>query len=160
MQAIDWTKQDQRQSVGYIVECDLSVPTHLHKKFAAMPLAQEKYKVDVSELSDYSAKCQRVVSGDGKNRPSAEKLCGTYHPKKNFVVNYVNLQHFLAQGFILDNIHHVISFTQSPFLRKYLKIMSERLRNANTDFKRAIIKSLINSIYGKLIECVQRYQDV
>lgn len=160
MRAIDWSKQDRCQNVGYIVECDLSIPVHLHKKFAAMPLAQEKYKVDVSELSDYSAECQRVISGDGKNRPSAEKLCGTFHPKKNFVVHYVNLKHFLAQGMILDKIHRVISFTQSPFLSKYLKIMSEKRRNADSDFKRAIIKLLINSIYGKLIECVRRYQDV
>lgn len=159
MDAVDWLKQERRQSVGYIIECDLIVPEHLHEKFSAMPLAQEKYTVDESEMSDYSVQCQHIIGG-GKKIPKSEKLCGTLHEKKNFLVHYVNLKHFLEEGLILDKVHRVITFSQSPFLRDYVKMMSERRKNATTDFERTIIKLLVNSIYGKLIEGVRKYMDV
>jgi hypothetical protein len=38
---------------GYIVECDLEYPKHLHNTHKAIPLAAEKLKVSIEDLSEY-----------------------------------------------------------------------------------------------------------
>lgn len=159
--ATDWLKQDREQSEGYFVECDLFVPPHLHAKFSAMPLAPEKYEIHEDEMSLYSRECHKIIGGgNGRQKYSSEKLCGTLHRKENYLSHYVNLRHYLEQGLILEKVHRVIAFKQAPFLRDYITLMTEKRKQAKTEFEKSLIKICINSIYGKCIQGLRDYMTV
>ena len=52
------THPDEDDETGYIIECDLGVPSHLHDLFADYPLAPEKLSINPTMLSPYQ---QRLV---------------------------------------------------------------------------------------------------
>ena len=52
------THPNEDDKTGYIIECDLDVPSHLHDLFADYPLAPEKLSINPTMLSPYQ---QRLV---------------------------------------------------------------------------------------------------
>ena len=154
---IDWTKQSQDQSTGYIIECDLSYPKSLHEAHAEFPLAPEKYSPPFQEMSPFSQNAFCSVYGrsaatlDPTRAISGPKLCGTFHDKKYYALHYLNLQYYLRKGLVLTKIHRVLSFTQSAFLSDYISQASLDRKYAKSADMKSIIKTRINAIYGKML---------
>ena len=58
-------------------------------------------------------------------RPTATTLAPNLRAKTNYVVHYRNLKYYLKQCMVLIKIHHVLAFTQSPWLTsKLMKIQN------------------------------------
>jgi hypothetical protein len=52
---LKFQEMTEDQKIGYIVECDLVYPKHLHELHASFPLAPESIEIDSTMLSPYAA---------------------------------------------------------------------------------------------------------
>ena len=50
----------------------------------------------------------------------------TLHTKKNYVLYIENLNLYLSLGVKLGKVHRVLEFDQSPFLKDYINIKTEK----------------------------------
>jgi len=118
---------------GYIVEVDLEIPPKLHSKF-----------------EDFTICPERLRTSNKKNVPP--KLIATLHKKEHYVTHYRYLQVLLKNGFKLTKIHRGISFFQTPWLKQYIDLNTERRKAAKSEFEKNFFKLMNNSVYGKMLE--------
>ena len=90
--------------IGFIVECDLTYPEHLHDAHNDFPLAAEKMVVQKSEWSPYMQKLA-TENGIGKNYRGVEKLIPHLGPRKHYVTHFLNLAYCIKQGMKLEKNH-------------------------------------------------------
>ena len=81
-----------------------------------------------------------------------EKLVPNLRNKVKYVVHYRNLQHYLSLGMWLIEIHRVLKFKQSNWLKKNIEFNTEKRNNAVSEFEKNFFKLLINCIRGKSME--------
>lgn len=94
---------DDDAPVGYIFEVDLFYPPELHNKHA-----------------DYPFCCEKVPVPDSSGH--IEKLLLTLSSKTNYVIHYQMLKMALSHGLVLTNIHRVLTFNQSRWLKPYIEL--------------------------------------
>lgn len=90
--------EDAGGDKGYIVEVDLVYDFSLHDEHNDLPFCHEKMKV----------------------RKGPEKLLATLHDKQNYVASLRNIQQACRHGLRVTKLHRVLSFQQSPWLKKYI----------------------------------------
>ena len=90
----------------------------------------------------------RIKVGDVK------KLIPNLGRKTKYIFHYKNLQLYLSLGMKLKEIHRVLKFKQSEWMKKYIDFNTKKTINAANDFERHIFKLMINSVYGKIMENV------
>jgi len=88
---------------GYIIECDLIYPDHLHPLHSDYPLAPTEHfdiSVNFEMLSPFA------IPFIDKEWKSSKKLIPNLHNKKKYVTHYRNLQFYLnhenSPNFILS----------------------------------------------------------
>ena len=139
--------------IGYIVECDLEYPAHLHDLHNAYPLAPEHLCIDENMLSD----THKLMLGATECRHlKCTKLVSNLRDKSHYVTHYRCLQFYLNHGLILTQIHRVVAFTQRPFMLPFVAYCNEQRKNAKSEFESDLYKLLANSFYGKTCENVRR----
>ena len=164
---IDWTlsteewveflkKQENEQEKGYFFEVDLHYPRHLHDLHDQYPLAPEHLTIKKEMLSPYQQKLgeELGLKFEGK------KLCPTPYDKKKYICHYRSLKQFLELGLELTQVHRVIEFNQSPWLKPYIEHNTEIRRNATCKFDENQAKLMNNSFFGKTCEDTRKYKDV
>ena len=97
--------------VGYIIECDLEYPPHLHDLHNDYCLAPTKLKVSEDMLSPYQQMLKQKLSISSKN--NNENLITKFYDKEKYVVHYINLQIYARQGLKITKIHRILEFTES-----------------------------------------------
>ena len=134
--------------VGYIIECDLEYPEHLHDHHNDYPLAPEHMTVSHSLLSPF------VANLIGPTRPwiPAEKLIPNFYDKVKYCTHYRNLQYYVKHGLVIRKIHRILSFTQSSWLKSWIDLCTEQRMAARTEFEADLAKLQANATFGKTIE--------
>jgi len=134
--------------VGYIVECDLEYPEHLHEWHNDYPLAPEHMTLSCSLLSPF------VTNLIGPTRPwiPTKKLIPNFFNKTKYCTHYRNLQFYVKHGLVIKKIHRVLSFTQSPWLKPWIDLCTEQRKAARTEFEADLAKLQANATFGKTIE--------
>lgn len=56
----------------------------------------------------------------------------------------------MKAGLRLEKVHRIIKFNQSPWLKCYIDLNTEKRKLAITDFKNDFYKLINNSVFGKL----------
>ena len=106
--------------IGYTFEIDASFPDHIHDFLSDLPPAAENRSFDNSEFIEKLAK--RCNKKKKKNEP---KLTPNLCKKEKYVVHYRNLQFYIKLGMVVDKIHRICEFTQSPWLKSYIDELAE-----------------------------------
>ena len=144
---------NEKSPVGYLLEVDLQHPDKLHELHNDYPLAPEKRAVSSDVLSKY---CKKIADKYGIKVGDVKKLISNLGNKTNYVVHYKNLQLYLSLGMKLTKIHRVLKFKQSDWMKKYIDFNTEKRMNAANDFEKDFFKLMINSVYGKTMENLQK----
>ena len=104
--------------------------------------------------------CQTIVKKIADeyetNVSDIKKLIPNLCDKTNYVVHYGNLQLYLSLGIKLTKIHGVLKFKQFDWMKKYINFNTEKRKNAANDFEKDFFKLIINSVYGKTMENLQK----
>ena len=69
--------------------------------------------------------------------------------KTNYVVHYRNIQLYLSLAMKLANIHSVLKFKQSDWMKNDINFNTEKRLNAANNFEKYSFKLMFNSVYGK-----------
>ena len=134
---------------GYFPEVDLEYPNILHELHKDYPLAPEKFDVSSDTLSKY---CIEIADKYQMEIGNVEKLIPNLGSKTQYVLHYKNLKLYLSLGMKLTKIHRVLKFKQSDWMKKYFDFNIEKRKNVVNDFNKDFFKSMINSVYGKILE--------
>ena len=137
-------------SVGYIVEVDLSYPDELHDLHSDFPLAPMKQKVESCWLGDYQEEllCDMKMNAP----PSTNKLIQTLFPKKNYILHYQTLKLYVQLGMKVEKLHRALAFNQSKWLAPYVKLNTQKRKEAKNKFEENFYKLMVNSAFGKTCE--------
>ena len=139
---------------GYIIECDLDYPAHLHDIHSDYPLAPEHLIVSPEMLSPFA----RNLLKEGWK--PAKKLIPNLYSKTNYVTHYRNLQFYIKHGLVLTKIHKILSFTQRPWLKPWIDLCTAQRQNAQSEFEADLAKLQANSTFGKTMEQVRNRQNI
>ena len=108
---------------GLILEVDLEYPQELHNLHNDYPFASEKIKVSNGMLSEY---CKKIATKYKILIGQVNKLMPTLKDKKEYVLHYRNLQLYLDLGWKIKQVHRVLEFNQSPWLKQYIDFNTEK----------------------------------
>jgi intergrase/recombinase len=131
---IDVLNAPDNSPKGYIFEVDLSYLEELHDLHSDLPLAPAN-----------------------ENLP---KHLTTLYDKKKYVVHYTTLKQYVKMGMKLEQIHKVLEFNQSDWLKVYIDFNTVLRTKANNDFKKGFFKLTNNSVFGKTIENLRNRMDI
>jgi hypothetical protein len=149
--------------IGMLIECDLDYPAELHDRDSDMPLAPEKRRISLQELSKLQQLAYHNIQGETNNPFMNERLLLTLHNKKNYVALADNLRYYLSRGLRITKIHKALQFNQENWLRD-LMIYSFELRRSATLRGDTIIASFIKSIlcqmYGCMLQTTEKYVNI
>lgn len=139
IETLDIKNVSDYSDYGYILEVDMLYPKELHDKHNDMPFLAEN-----------------IVPPDGKNK----KLICNLNNKSKYVIHYRNLKQAMNNGLLLDKIYRVLKFKQSPWLKPYIDLNTKMRNNAKSKLEKNCFKLLINVIYGKCLENIDKRVDV
>ena len=157
--SIDWRRHSEMSGVGYLVECDLEIPDHLHDHFNGFPPCPEKMTVNGGMLSRHMRDCLTDLDHDPE-RFARQTLTATLSPKKGYKVHSRLLALYLRLGVRLTRVHRAVRFRTAAFLEPYIQKLAEMRRRSSSDFHKRIYKTLIVIIYGKMIADTRKYVSV
>ena len=85
---------------------------------------------------------------------NVKKLVPNFFDKEKYVIHYENLQLYLRLGLKLKKIHLILEFSQSQWLKQYVKMNKKRIEAEKKGDKdgKALYKLMIN-ICAKFIVC-------
>ena len=87
------------------------------------------------------------------------KLVCNLYDKNNYVVHIRSLKQALDHG-TLKKVHKVIQFNQEAWLKEYIDMNTELIKQAKKDFEKDFFKLMNNSIFGKTMENVRNHRDI
>ena len=154
---INWSNIDAENKKGYLLEVDLEYPHELHDLHNDYPCGAEQIKVTQNMLSDY---CQKIAQKFGIKSGQVSKLIPTLSNKTKYVLHYRNLQLYRELGLKLTKIHRVLSFNQSPWLKKYIDFNTLQRTKAKNAFEKDFFKLMNNSVFGKTMENIRKREDI
>ncbi|CAH1107474.1 unnamed protein product [Psylliodes chrysocephalus] len=137
--SFDFSSVKDDASKGYVLEVDLEYPINLHHSHNDLPFCPEN-----------------IIPPTGKN----PKLIPNLHNKEKYIIHYRNLKQCLKYGLKLTKIHRIIEFSQAPWLKKYIDLNTILRNGAKNDFERELFKLLINAIFGKTMENVEKRKTI
>ncbi|GET56611.1 uncharacterized protein LOC114539624 [Rhizophagus irregularis DAOM 181602=DAOM 197198] len=125
---------------------------------AYLPPAVDSIAVKKDRLSPYITKL--VDNLDGGRFPETEKLVPHLGKHEDYVIHYQELQYYIKLGMVVDEITQVLSFDQDNWLAPYIAKNTNLRQQSKNSFEKDFFKLMNNSVYGKTMENVRKYQDV
>ena len=125
--------------------CISEYPHELHDLHKDYPLAPERLQIEENLLSDYQ---RHLLQDEGFSKPPP-KLVPNLRNKMNYVIHYRNLKLYLELGLRLTNVHRVLSFNQSPWLKNYINFNTCQRTAAKNNFEIDFFKLMNNPFFGK-----------
>ena len=122
---------------GYLLEVDVEYPRELHNHHNDLPFLCEKIKVN-----------------------GVEKLVPNLYDKEKYVIHVKALKQALDDGLVLKEIHRVIQFKQSAWMKEYIDFNTRLRTAAKNDFEKDFYKLMNNSVFGKTMENMRRHRDI
>ena len=142
-----------RGKTNFILECDLEYPEELHALHDDYPLAPEKIVIPDEWLSKYSLHIKNKFEIPKSN---VRKLVPTLLKKQNYVLHHNNLELYTQLGLKVSKIHRILTFDESPWLKKYIDFNTQKRTKASNSFEKDFFKLMNNSVFGKTMENLRK----
>ena len=143
----------KESKTGFILDADLEYPEKLHALHNNYPLAPEKLAVSYEVLSDY---CRKIANKYGMKVGDVKELISNLSNTTNYILHYRDLQLYLSLGMKLTKIYRVLKFKQSDWMKNHLDFNTEKRKIVPNSFEKDFFKLMINSVYGKTMENLQK----
>ena len=134
--------------IGYILEVDLEYPKTLHASHNDYPLAPEALEISNDMMSPLKAKFP--------NEPPQLKLTPIFRDISRYVVHYCNLKFYTKLGMVVTEVHRLLQFKQSPWLKPYIDFNTKQRALATSKFEKDFFKLMNNAVYGKKQENLRK----
>ena len=144
------------EETGYILSVDLSYPEHLHDSHNDFPLAVESLTPTDDMLSEHQRQMKKKLGLIN----TTKKLIPNLYNKKNYITHIKNLKYYVRKGLIVTKIHKILSFTQSAWLKPYIKFNTEKRKQATTTVDKDNFKLMVNSVFGRSCMNPRKYRDI
>ena len=114
----DLNEYTSNSSKGCVLKVDLEYPKELHELHNDYPLAPDKMKIRREMLSEYQLKI-----ADFYNIPigKVKQLVPNLFDKERYLIHYENFQLCLRLGLKQKNVHPVLEFNHSQWLKQYIE---------------------------------------
>lgn len=149
---------------GYILEVDIELPINLHDKFKEYPLLPERKKIPKEWLSDLQIeRAENLHIIHNNTYHCTEKLITDLYPKHKYVIHYQNLKFAMEHGYVVKKVYRIMRFVEGLYMGKYINTMVEKRVQAkenNQNTTADYIKKLMNSLYGKFMERVEKRSNI
>jgi hypothetical protein len=145
--------------MGFLVQCDLEVPIHLHEYLKDLPPFPHKVNIEMADLSSQQQEFYKDNEHLATNT-NREHLLLTLLPKKRYVVFLPMLQQGLKLGIKLVKVHTIWSYRQSCYLKAWIERNIYLRSVAKTVGESNLIKLVLNSFYGFLGLDATKFKDI
>ena len=98
--------------------------------------------------------CKKIADKCKIKVGDVTKLIPNLGNKTKYVLHYRNLELYLSLEMKLTKIHRVLKFKH--WMKKCIDFNTEKWMNAANDFEKDFFKLMINSVYGKAMENLQK----
>lgn len=132
---------DDDSPQGYVFEVDVHYPEDLHDSHSDLPFLVENI-IPPTETA------------------KLPKLIPNLNDKKRYVVHYRTLKQAICNGLMVMQTHRVLKFDQSKWLKTYIDFNTELRNSATTKFGKDLFKLIINAVFGKTMENVEKRKDI
>ena len=136
-------------SIGYVLIVDLINPDNIKYKSKNFPYCPENKTINPDNYTEYMKEYEPKP-----HRPTNKLICDQTN-KEYYIVHYRNLKFYLRMGMIINKVHRIVSFDQSPWLAKYIGYNTKKRAQADSVFMKDYHKNLICSFFGKTMEDVR-----
>ena len=156
---LDLNKYTGNSSKGCVLEVDLEYSKELRELHNDYLLGQDKIEIKREMLSSYLL---NIVDFYNVSIGNVKRLVRNFLDKEKYVLHYENLQLYLRLGLILKNVHRVLEFSQSQWLKPYAEFNTQNNRSKKNGGKdgKALYKLLNNALFGKTTENLRNRIDV
>lgn len=127
----------ESDKVGYILKVDIEYPDSLHDFHNNFPFLPQHETIN-----------------------KVSKLCCTLNSKIGYIIYYSNLIQAISHGLKLTKVHQVLSFTQKPWMKKYIELNNLIRETTQFETVKALAKNMNNIIYGRSIMNVRKHRDI
>ena len=116
-----------------ILEVDLEYPEELHDLRNEYPLAPKSLNVG-----------------------NVDKLIPNLMNKERYIIHRDNLLLYESLGLKISKVRRGITFTESPWLKKYIDLNTGLRAKATNTFEKDFFKLMNNSVFGKTMENIKK----
>ena len=132
---------DDDSPQGYVLEVDVHYPEELHDAHSDLPFLVENI-VPPTETA------------------KLPKLIPNLNDKKKYIVHYRTLKQAINNGLMVMRTHRILKFNQSKWLKTYIDFNTNLRNCATSKFGKDLFKLIINAIFGKTMENVEKRKDI
>ena len=133
------------------VECDIEVPSHLHKTFSEMSPIFKNVSLSRSDLSPHMLV---FAEDNGFLKKPQRCLVGSMFARKKLFLTSL-LKWYIEHGLVVTRIYQIIQFHPLPIFKVFGESVTEARRNGDVDPDLRLLannaKLVGNSMYGKTI---------
>ena len=135
----------------YFIKCNVSFqyiseyPHELYDLHKDYLLASEQLQIERNILSNYQC---YLLHDEGFSKPPP-KLFPNLRSKTKYIIHYLNLKLRLELGLYLTNVYRVLSFNQSPRLKRCINFNTRQRTAAKNGFEKDFFKLMNNAVFGK-----------
>ena len=133
-----------------MLEVDLEYSDKLQELHNDYPLAPEKLGISHNTMSKY---CSNIANKYGIKIGGVDQLVPNLGNKSKCVLHYRNLQFYLSLRIKLVNVHRVLKFKQSDWLKKYIDFNATKMPPI---ILKKTFKLMNNSTFGKTMENLRK----